>query len=56
MSLYLEFDAVVRQLEAAKLRYAVAGGLAVGLHGFIRATEDMDFLVEAGISHRQGGY
>jgi hypothetical protein len=27
------------------VRYAVAGGLAVGLHGYIRATEDMDFLV-----------
>lgn len=54
MSLYLEFDAVVRRFEAAKLRYAVAGGLAVGLHGFIRATEDMDFLVDAADSEKAG--
>lgn len=45
MSLYLEFDAVVRAFADADLRYAVAGGLAVGLHGYLRTTEDMDFLV-----------
>jgi hypothetical protein len=46
MALYLEFDLIVRQFEKRKLRYAVAGGLAVGLHGYIRATQDMDFLVD----------
>src|ERR1035438_9873014 len=45
MALYLEFDLIVRRFERIKLRYAVAGGLAVGLHGYIRATQDMDFLV-----------
>jgi putative nucleotidyltransferase-like protein len=45
MALYLEFDLIVRRFEKRKLRYAVAGGLAVGLHGYIRATQDMDFLV-----------
>lgn len=44
MALYLEFDRIVRGFEKAKLRYAVAGGLAVGLHGYVRATQDMDFL------------
>ena len=46
MALYLEFDRIVRQFARAKLRYAVAGGLAVGLHGHIRATQDMDFLMD----------
>jgi hypothetical protein len=46
VSLYLEFDRIVRRFEKAKLRYAVAGGLAVGLHGHVRATQDMDFLLD----------
>jgi hypothetical protein len=45
MALYLEFDLIVRQFEKRQLRYAVAGGLAVGLYGYVRATQDMDFLV-----------
>ena len=45
MPLYLEFDRIVRRFAKAKLRYAVAGGLAVGLHGYVRATQDMDFLM-----------
>ncbi|HUJ73033.1 MAG TPA: hypothetical protein VLZ30_12390 [Verrucomicrobiae bacterium] len=47
MALYLEFDRIVRGFARAKVRYAVAGGFAVGLHGCIRATQDMDFLVHA---------
>ena len=45
MSLYLEFDRIVRRFARARVRYAVAGGFAVGLHGYVRATQDMDFLV-----------
>lgn len=45
MSLYLEFDRIVRRFARMKVRYAVAGGFAVGLHGYVRATQDMDFLV-----------
>lgn len=33
------------QLERIGVRYALAGGLAVGAHGYIRATTDVDFLV-----------
>ncbi len=33
------------QLERIGVRYALAGGLAVGAHGYIRATADVDFLV-----------
>lgn len=45
MHLYLEFDALVRRFTEEKIRYAVAGGLAVALHGFLRTTEDIDILV-----------
>src|SRR5438094_607835 len=47
MALYLEFDRIMHGFARAKVRYAVAGGFAVGLHGYIRATQDMDFLVHA---------
>ena len=34
----------VRALERAKVPYALCGGLAVALHGFPRATKDIDLL------------
>ena len=33
------------QLEHLGIRYALAGGLAVAAHGYLRATDDVDFLV-----------
>ena len=33
------------QLRHLGVRYALAGGLALGAHGYIRATTDVDFLV-----------
>ncbi len=33
------------QLEALDIRYALAGGLAVAAHGYLRATDDVNFLV-----------
>ncbi len=33
------------QLDYLGIRYALAGGLAVGAYGYTRATEDVDFLV-----------
>ena len=41
-------DAAVKtaaQLDHLGIRYALAGGLAVGAHGYIRATTHVDFLV-----------
>ncbi len=41
-------DAAVKtaaQLKHLGIRHALAGGLAVGAHGYIRATTDVDFLV-----------
>ena len=33
-------------LNAARVRYAVVGGFAVALHGVIRATKDVDILID----------
>lgn len=41
------------QLNFLGIRYALAGGLAVGAHGYIRATTDVNFLVgEEAFEHR----
>lgn len=45
MRLYREFDKIVRALVSLRVRFAVAGALAVNLHGHMRATKDIDLLV-----------
>ncbi len=45
INLYEELVALVRELEAAKLNYAVCGGMAVAIHGLPRATKDIDLLI-----------
>ena len=50
-------DAAVKsaaQLNHLGIRYALAGGLAVGAHGYIRATTDVDFLVGEEAFEHQG--
>jgi hypothetical protein len=42
------------QLNRLGIRYALTGGLAVGAHGYIRATTDVDFLVGEEAFDRQG--
>lgn len=37
-----EPERVVRELNAAGVEYVVVGGLAVGAHGVVRATRDLD--------------
>lgn len=39
------FDAVAKALDAAQVRYLVAGGLAVNAHGYIRLTMDIDLVI-----------
>jgi hypothetical protein len=42
-----------RQLTTLGIRHALAGGLAVGAHGYVRATTDVDFLVgDEAFEHR----
>ncbi len=45
MNLADEFDRLIDALEAARIEYAVAGGLAVAVWGAPRATNDIDLLV-----------
>lgn len=39
------FEAVAKALDAAQVRYLVAGGLAVNAHGYIRLTLDIDVVI-----------
>ncbi|MBM3357125.1 MAG: hypothetical protein FJY54_05305 [Betaproteobacteria bacterium] len=39
------FEALVAALETARVRYLVAGGLAVSAHGHLRFTHDVDLVV-----------
>src|SRR5437667_12392602 len=50
-------DAAIKaadQLNQLGIRYALAGGLAVGAHGYVRATVDVDFLVGEEAFEHQG--
>lgn len=38
--------AICRALNAASARYAVIGGFAVNLHGYVRGTMDIDLLID----------
>lgn len=40
------FDALVRAFEEARVRYLVAGGLAVNAHGYLRFTRDIDVVLQ----------
>lgn len=39
-------DAIVGALNAANVRYLVAGGLAVVAHGYVRFTADVDLIID----------
>jgi hypothetical protein len=44
------------EYERQRIRHALVGGLAVGAHGWPRATKHVDFLVdESAFEHRPGG-
>jgi hypothetical protein len=45
LDLYDEFATLIVALEAAGAGYAVCGGLAMAIHGFPRATIDVDLVV-----------
>lgn len=40
------FESIIGALEQAGIRYVVAGGFAVNLHGFLRFTKDLDVLLD----------
>ncbi|MBI3273090.1 MAG: nucleotidyltransferase family protein [Planctomycetes bacterium] len=41
-----EFEAIVTRLAERGIDYAVCGGFAVNIHGHVRATRDIDLLVQ----------
>jgi hypothetical protein len=43
--LIAELEVVVDAFEREQVQYAVCGGIALGLHGFVRHTKDIDILV-----------
>ena len=47
MDILAEYTEFVKQLEAAGIEYATCGGLAMAVHGYVRATKDLDFLIRA---------
>ncbi|MCP9472578.1 MAG: hypothetical protein NNA30_07585 [Nitrospira sp.] len=40
------FEAIVRALNNADVRYLIAGGLAVNAHGYLRFTNDADVVIQ----------
>ena len=45
LDLYEELGAIVAALNERRLEYALCGGLAMAVHGFVRATVDIDLFV-----------
>jgi hypothetical protein len=45
------YEDVFRKLGESKIRYAVAGGVALVLHGVVRLTADLDLIVELSIEN-----
>lgn len=45
LDLYEELASIVDTLESYGLPYALCGGIAMSVHGFTRATEDIDLFV-----------
>jgi hypothetical protein len=45
MYLLDEFTALVNALEAEQIDYATCGGIAMAIHGFVRATTDIDIVI-----------
>ena len=39
------FEAMIGALHGAEVRYLIAGGLAVGAHGYLRSTREVDLVV-----------
>ena len=42
-----EFSSLLHLLHRNEVKFIVVGGVACALHGFVRATEDVDILVDA---------
>lgn len=47
LDFYSEFARIVETLESHSVDYAICGGLAVMIHGYVRATVDIDILIRS---------
>ncbi len=45
LDLIAELERVIDALDAARIEYALCGGLALAIHGYPRATQDIDILL-----------
>jgi hypothetical protein len=45
------FEKLLAALAEANVRFMLVGGLAVGFHGYVRLTEDVDILIDASESN-----
>jgi hypothetical protein len=52
LDLYDEFAMLIAALETARADYAVCGGIAMAIHGFPRATIDVDLVVPPSAAER----
>ena len=50
------FESLVKALDAAQVRYLVAGGLAVNVHGYLRFTKDIDFVVQLSTANAEKAF
>ena len=49
-------EAIASALSAAKVRYLVAGGVAVNAHGYLRMTNDLDIVIDLDPDNLQRGW
>lgn len=52
MDIETELRSIVEALSTAGVEYAICGGVAVALHGHVRATEDIDLVIHASDADR----
>lgn len=45
LNLLTEFQNIVKTLEDEKIEYAICGGIAMAIHGFLRTTVDIDIVI-----------
>jgi len=45
MDLIAELEGLIDAFDRAGIEYALCGGIALGVHGYVRATQDIDMLV-----------
>lgn len=55
MDLARELGELLGRLEQARVGYALAGGLALAVHGVVRATADIDLLIPPGAEEEAVG-